>query len=167
MGVQLSLKAALPLAERIATASDRYSKTGHWVIETIFITNCGCIDNWKILHKPSTFHLSTAICIGSTSGAPHHTLMKPICAMACYQLGFKSLFTEVMAFYDIQLRHSCPLQFYLLFSVNFVCLYQWLEKMIFPTASQILTIWPFSLTVIGRDFGTDKQLHPWYSGGCN
>ena len=28
MGVQLSLKAALPLAERLATTLDRYSKTG-------------------------------------------------------------------------------------------------------------------------------------------
>ena len=31
MGAQLSLKAALPLAERIATASDRRSKTGRWL----------------------------------------------------------------------------------------------------------------------------------------
>ena len=38
MGAQVSLKAAPPLAERIATASDRYSKTGPWV--TPNVTEC-------------------------------------------------------------------------------------------------------------------------------
>ena len=32
MGAQLSLKAELPLAERLATASDRCSKTGLWIV---------------------------------------------------------------------------------------------------------------------------------------
>ena len=37
MGVQLSLKAALPLTERLAPVSDRCSKTGPWATCLLFM----------------------------------------------------------------------------------------------------------------------------------
>ena len=39
MEAQLSLKAALPMTERLATAEDRCSKTGPWILANIVSGN--------------------------------------------------------------------------------------------------------------------------------
>ena len=56
MGVQLSLKSALPLAGILATVSDRCSKTGPWPHRTV-PSDCGPWRVWmlnckRLLHRP-------------------------------------------------------------------------------------------------------------------